>query len=130
MGTNYYFDLKNSKELSESISKQIEVLDADEVRARLFDRIHICKLSAGWKPLFQITEYYGSLDELKEFYEQNKGKYAVINEYHEPVEFYELIEECAQRNNDDAMRTHLSVSSTYYYRTCASGYEWSEGEFS
>ena len=69
MGTNYYFQLKGYDELCESISKQIEFLDAETIKERLFEPIHICKLSYGWKPVFQMTEHYSTLDELKCFYD-------------------------------------------------------------
>ena len=130
MGTNYYFDRKNSRELSESISKMIGFLDADTVRERLFDRIHICKISAGWKPGFQRTEYFSSLDELKEFYKQNKDKYNVIDEYDEHIDFNALLEKCRQRYDDTKNKSHLSEDCRKYYRKCSSGYEWCGMEFS
>ena len=130
MGTNYYFDRKNSKELSELISKQIGFLDAETVRERLFDRIHICKLSGGWIPLFQGTEYYKSLDELKEFYRRNKDTYIVINEYDEQIDFDELLEKCTLWRDKDNNKSHLTATAYgINFRICPSGCEWSDMKF-
>ena len=133
MGTNYYFDHKNSWELSETISNLIGFIDADTVRERLFHKKHICKISAGWKPLFQVTEEYRSLDELKEFYEQNKDRYSLVDCGDEPMDFYVLLEKCKQRHELVDAKTHLSGEhSPYrqYYSMCPAGFEWTDVEFS
>lgn len=39
-----------------------------------YPRLRICKSSGGWKPLFQKTDFYSSVMELKEFYNKNKDK--------------------------------------------------------
>lgn len=52
MGTNYYF-----------IPRKFDM-----------SKIKICKSSGGWKPLFQKTDFYSSVRELKEFYNKNKDK--------------------------------------------------------
>jgi hypothetical protein len=131
MGMNYYFDRKNSEEQSKTISELIGFLDAKTVRERLFEKIHICKISAGWKPLFEKTDHYGSLDELKAFYEQNKDQFRVINEDREPVDLYDLLSKCDERYNDDTNTSHLSLKSHDYHRwLCSSGYEWTNGKFS
>ena len=57
MGTNYYFKPK----------------------------LHICKMSMGWKPLFESTKYYKNVKELKDFYERNRNRISIADE--NPEEF-------------------------------------------
>ena len=46
-----------------------------------YPELHICKISMGWKPLFEATKFYGNVKELKEFYNKNKDRIHIEDEY-------------------------------------------------
>ena len=48
-----------------------------------YPKLHICKISIGWRPLFESTKYYKSMQELKNFYEKNKNRISITDEYGE-----------------------------------------------
>lgn len=83
MSTNYYFKV-----------------DSDCIFCK--DKtIHIGKRSGGWKPSFERTEFYSSVKEMKEFYEENKHIIKVVNEYDEVLSMKELEKELFDWKRED-----------------------------
>ena len=85
--------------------------------------IHVGKLSYGWKPLLQANKHFHSIQTLKQWYEQNKHDYNLIDEYDETVQFDEFIREIAERNQNDDLEEHR-------HRKDSEGYDWSHTKFS
>ena len=94
--------------------------------------IHICKISGGWIPLFETTEYYHTLTELIEFYNKYKNKLNLINEYNEVINFDKFIKEVLDRTNNKNYQTHLQYNNSYgiYYYKDELGVEWTNSQFS
>lgn len=100
MGTNYYFTLKKQKHqelyqmLNILLNKNLQSILLTEVNSLLNKEIHIGKTSLSFRPLFQKTDYFKSIKELKAFYEKNKNDLDIINEYNTALtwqEFEELV---------------------------------------
>ena len=106
MGTNYYLHKKESRE-----------------------RYHICKLSVGWKPLFQaqrvgeveIASFQDWLCLLKE------KEAMIIDEYDREIEVEEFLSE-VHRKQQEASWSHLSEEAEEVTRD-SEGYEFMEKEF-
>ena len=78
MGCNYYFVPKKTKQIKFTPFEQIfYCLD--------FNPLHIGKSSIGWTFTFQDTPYYHSYQELLSFYENNKDKIKIIDEYNRTI---------------------------------------------
>lgn len=75
MGTNFYFFIKD-KNLSKLFEK-VNLTDEPEFGYK----IHLNKLSFGWRPLFESNNQWKSFDELELFYEQNKKHIIILDEY-------------------------------------------------
>ncbi len=123
MGTNYYFKIKNSEALSGIISKVVEFLTPEQIQEKLFNDIHICKISAGWKPLFKKTEYFDSTISLLEFYDKNSKMLEIINEDYEKISIDVLQRRCHRAQNDKGNETH------YDYEKDSAGYAWTHVDF-
>lgn len=99
-----------------------------------YPEIHICKLSAGWKPILQANENYRDIESLRYFYENNKDNIKVMNEYDEDIKFEDLIKEIIDRTNNENNQTHLKyngfISAYQSYYTDSYGVEWTYTEFS
>ena len=95
--------------------------------------LHICKLSGGWIPLFNKTNYYSNFDELEEFYNKYKDILYLKNEYDEEISFKELKEKAYNKLKEP--RSHLDYNGPYsvfngsfknqYYKD-KYGFEWTE----
>ncbi|MFC0903779.1 hypothetical protein ACFHWD_03625 [Clostridium sp. MT-14] len=118
MGDNYYFKLKNvkgqvqcsfaSKELQELLQKQI-----DDIINNV-SKIHIGKASAGWKALFQKTDFYASINEIKNFYNKNKDSLDIVNEYDDKLTLDELENELFNWSKDKSkLQSHLDDKDCY-----------------
>lgn len=101
MSTNYYFKIKNSDEIKNEVKQLLKEKKLDFVLGEKIlndegwifnDEIHIGKKSIGWIPLFEKTNQYSSVKELIEFYEHNKDKLIIIDEYSNEITFSELKE--------------------------------------
>ena len=140
MGTNFYFKVKTDIQINIPIDGEIKNSILEKLNYALQDvtEIHIGKRSGGWLPLFQKTNYYSSVKEIKEFYEKNKEHLIIIDEYDMEYSLDELDEEIFSWNkgNPDA-KTHLDLNdfrndSNYgpSYYTDSEGYEFTATEFS
>ena len=105
MGTNYYLHKKESGE-----------------------QYHICKLSVGWKPLFQ-AQRVGEVEvaSFQDWLKLLKEKEAmIIDEYDREIEVEKFLAE-VQRRQQEASWSHLSEVEKVIRDS--EGYEFTEKEF-
>jgi len=88
-----------------------------------YPKLHICKISIGWKPLFESTKYYKSMQELKNFYEKNKNRISITDEYGEEQDIDELFKTIDNRYKNKNNRSHPDA-----YKD-EQGYEWIDCDF-
>lgn len=86
MGTNFYLISKNKNLMrecfaveTEYVIKDIEYTIVDE--PYLGYKIHLSKLSCGWRPLFQRHKTIRTFKELEEFCMKNKNVVSIYDEY-------------------------------------------------
>ncbi|MCR0316653.1 hypothetical protein MKA27_19845 [[Clostridium] innocuum] len=103
MSTNYYFKWNDNK----------------------VNDIHIGKRSCGWVPLFQATPYFRSVNDIKNFYIQNKAQVKIIDEYDTEYTWEELEKELI---NWPGERNHYPYKDFFYQDEA--GYDFTEREFS
>ena len=89
-----------------------------------YPELHICKISMGWKPLFQATKFYNNVQELKDFYYKNKNKIVIKDEYGEEQDIDELFKDIDDRYNNKDNQAHEDA-----YKD-KQGYEWVTSNFS
>jgi len=146
MSTNFSFiNLEKEKRLIElqhkvdSLSKEYSDLGVeiffDEDNVEDFS-IHIAKTCAGWKTLFQKTEYYESVKQIEEFYKANIQKYEIRNIYGDVYTWQEFVDNVIDFNkDDDACLRHCDVSQSgerfidMSYSVDEQGYCFSSREF-
>lgn len=111
MSTNYYMkpkiideiktDLANKKnsntlEFEENILNEvINGLDSDVYW------LHIGKRSGGRKPTFHKTNYWSSVEEIIDYYDKNKEKVSIVDEYDTELSIEELKENLIDWNKDN-----------------------------
>lgn len=72
MGTNFYLMSRNKKLMREHFAVETEYTIKD-IEYEIVDEpylgyeVHLCKLSAGWRPLFQRHKTISTFKELEEF---------------------------------------------------------------
>ena len=71
-----------------------------------YPELHICKISMGWKPLFEATKFYNSVQGLKDFYNKNKYRVIIIDEYGEEQDIDELFKDIDDRYNNKDNQAH------------------------
>lgn len=109
MSTNYYFKIDSDCKFCKS------------------KEIHIGKRSAGWRPSFEKTEYYSSVQGIRDFYKENKEELAIVSEYGETLSFEDLEEELINWNKDNKEAWgHDHTTHTY---SDSEGYDFFRGEF-
>ena len=89
-----------------------------------YPELHICKISMGWKPLFEATKFYGNVKELKEFYNKNKDRIHIEDEYGEEQDIDELFQFIDMKYKDKNSQSHTDA-----YKD-GQGYEWVSHNFS
>lgn len=134
MSTNYYFKIKNSDEIKNDIRQLLKEKKLDFILGEKIlndegwifnDEIHIGKNSGGWRPLFEKTEQYSSIKELVQFYEDNKDKLIIMDEYSSEITLEELkdilfIKQGKLHESELCFKTYLDEE----------GYQFGVGEFS
>jgi len=111
MGTNYYLEVVNLP-VEDRLKKFINLED-----------IHICKISAGWKPVFEKTKYYSNFYELETFYKEHIDILQLMDEYGECVSWNWFEEKCKERNLIG--KSHGETCSYMYnYYKDEYGFEW------
>ena len=86
MGTNFYFMSRDKEMVQDNFAinkkcyiygEEYEIVD----EPYLGYKIHINKLSLGWRPLFQRHKVFKTFNELKDFYFNNQEKIDIYDEY-------------------------------------------------
>lgn len=127
VGTNYYFKFKKDLDINIIIdgTNACESIMNEIMRELLEEKIHIGKKSYGWKPTFQKTKYYSSLEGIKLFYDKNEEYLIIVDEYGKQYSFEEVMKELLDFNPvyDRSMIRYSNI-----YRD-DEGYEFSETDF-
>lgn len=112
MSTNYYFKLEDGVvEKMKEVNPAFEVFVPECVNGQEFGMLHIGKRSCGWKPMFQETDWYGSVKEIKHFYDQYKDVVDIIDEYGEVLNWSQLEEALINWKGE---RSHLNPNDYDY----------------
>ena len=86
MGINFYLMSRNKKLMREYFAVETEYTIKD-IEYEIVDEpylgyeVHLCKLSAGWRPLFQRHKTISTFKELEEFCLENKSMVSIYDEY-------------------------------------------------
>lgn len=124
--------------------------DCDEFLTRLelptlweysLPKIHIGLRSGGWKFLFQACDEFNSFEEFKNYYNENKNKLMIIDEYDKEYSLDEFIEEVNETYSKKDNISHIEYvknnSFDYFtfefrsdYFVDDKGYEFSKRQFS
>lgn len=94
--------------------------------------IHICKISAGWIPLFESNRFYSNFRELEKFYLKYKDNLVFVNEYDDIINFEKFKKDVFDRIDNKNYQTHLQYNNSYgirYYKD-EFGVEWTNTQFS
>lgn len=98
------------------------------------NEIHICKVSGGWKLLFQShSDKFSNFQELKEYYKNNKKNLIVMDEYDREIKWSEFLDYIIDRNvslwNDLGLKSHLLLGFNNEYYLDVDGFEWTNRDF-
>jgi len=92
-------------------------------------KLHMAKTSCGWKPIFQKTDKYSSLKEMKKFYFDNISDYVIKDEYGDEYSWDDFVERVVDFAKDDLeAKCHSEVGRDCYLDD--DGYCFIRGEFS
>lgn len=96
--------------------------------------IHICKLSYGWVPNFEVNNNFKSWDEFENFYLNNKEYFDIIDEYDTKINLVYFTQKCFEHlQNKDNFRSHLTETSQFFGINRWKdniGFEWTNNNFS
>ncbi len=144
MSTNYYFRDKEgynriskaNSQIKEHVNKIFSILEENFERDLVFKKmdienatqisdeeclIHIGQFAYGWKVLLKTNnELYNAVSEMRSFYNKNKDKYEVVDEYGYVMTWEELEKEFLGLN-EGKFRGDFEDKD---------GYCWSKSEFS
>lgn len=86
MGINYYFFSTNKELIQESFAiNENWGISGEEYRIvdepYLGYKIHLNKLSCGWRPLFQSHKIFKTFKELEKFYQEHKSDLEIYDDY-------------------------------------------------
>ena len=119
MSTNYYFRDEKARYTLNNLN--ILFLD-EEIKEQLLnktEKLHIGQYAGGWAALLKKNDkYYTNVDEMKHFYEKNKDRLIIIDEYNSELTWRKL--EIEFINQKGKSRGDMVDKD---------GYCWSEGEF-
>lgn len=110
MSTNYYLKPKIinkiKKDLENSVDAENEVdnLIIEDLFSKLDGDtylLHIGKRSCGNKPTFYKNIYWSSVEEIIDFYDKNKEKVSIIDEYDTELSLDELKDNLINWNKDN-----------------------------
>ncbi len=114
MGTNYYFLSKN-KELMQKSFAQKDSWGISGEEYKIVDepylgyKVHLNKLSCGWRPLFQSHKMFKTFKELEAFYHYNDENLEIYDEYGEKYSWKEYFEKV----NNHSLRPKEAVKWVY-----------------
>lgn len=107
MSTNYYFKANGRGNIEEGA------------------QIHIGQRASGWKPLFQITEYYQAFEEFIHFYKYHAYELNIVNEFGAQLSWQEFMNEFLTWGADEDAKDRES-----YTKEDRFGYQWCDAYFS
>lgn len=99
MGTNFYLMSRNKKLMREYFAVETEYTIKD-IEYEIVDEpylgyeVHLCKLSAGWRPLFQRHKTISTFKELEEFCLENKSMVSIYDEYGRRYTWKQYFKKC------------------------------------
>lgn len=117
MNKRYYFELKEKPIVTLNINGKI----ADNVLSKIDEIISKLKLipigsfDDEWQPLFRATEYYSSVDEIEEFYNENRAILKIVDEYGVEYTWEELNNNLIDKNKDLAGRGEYNDNKGYCF---------------
>lgn len=92
--------------------------------------IHVCKMSLGWNPCFQVNKMFKTYKEFLEFYTKNQDVFTLINEYNEFINI-EKFKEDLQYFKERAKSENQRISNcVYQYYKDMDGFDWIDRDFS
>ena len=137
MGLNFYFKLINKETLEYEMKELQEKYPLTKFTVE--SDIHICKLSAGWKPLFSSNEHFKSIEEIEEFALYNFCDYEIEDEYGKRYSFEEFKLIISNLQTVDGLQSHIKyvqndkdITFSYInrsYHTDSEGYEFMGGDW-
>ena len=77
-------------------------------------KLHVCKISCGWNPLFEKTKFYSSFKEIKKFYFDNPD-IIIIDEYDEHILWEQFEETIRNHHGKDHIVENDNPYIKYYY---------------
>ena len=131
--------IKESDEICPIYQEILDRADPDNIQIKLqyeFEEpdVHICKISAGWIPLFEKNKYYSNFKEFESFYKKYKKYFTFIDEYNREIDFNKFKVDIFKRVSDKSNQTHTQYNSFFnsehqYYKD-ENGIEWIDNKFS
>lgn len=145
MGTNYYFRNKEEQIIKSNFDKKVDsvikealgilrkvvIVDRhlNEIESKIREHtyydcemIHIGRASFGWSTIFQAYDQFSTVKQMREFYESNKHRYEIVNEYDRVLTWEELETDLINRPKGSS---HIG-SGVYKDEE---GYWWANYEF-
>lgn len=109
MGTNYYLHTKDKRLVSEHFPAEYTLTDMPDFGYE----VHLCKMSAGWKTLFQAHKFaYNSVKEMTKFFRENKDRITIYDEYDDKQDLEEFIDLYTNRDKLTAQNSQkLAISA-------------------
>ena len=116
MGTNYYFMTRNKELVYKyfAVKKSWGIVDREwRVVEEPFIgyKIHLNKLSYGWKPLFQVHEAFRTFSQLQKFYATHSNDLQIFDEYGTEFDWKEykkqILDHSAQK--PEPMKWHYGI---------------------
>lgn len=114
MSTNYYMkpklidevlNLLKSKSLTSLVEFDLNEEVANQLILELDEKdtywLHIGKRSGGRKPTFYQSKYWSSVEDIIDFYNKNKDKVSIVDEYGTKLTIEELKENLIYWNKDN-----------------------------
>lgn len=88
MGTNFYFMMRDKELVQNNFAMRTEWYVYDEEYEIVDDpylgyKIHLNKLSCGWRPLFQRHKEFKKFKDLEQFYHKYRDNIEIFDEYNE-----------------------------------------------
>lgn len=131
MSTNYYFQVYAGLRTYEDVNTDLQ----EYLLSQVDNELHIGKSSFGRRPIFQKTDLYGSVKEIKDFYDKNKEHLTIVDEYDTLLSWRDLESKLINWNKDsekiiDRKEELGFMYKEYQYYKDEEGYDFSVLEFS
>lgn len=126
MGTNYYLISKSRELMLENFAiaenefvyeKESELVELPY----LAYRVHLNKLSFGWRPLFQRHKSVQSFDKLRNFYLTNNDSLEIYDEYNKKWTWDEYYKRVLQHGNYDPEPYKWVYEEDELFKACSPG---------